>query len=614
VTSPPVIRLEGPYVPWTHAVAVGESGGATASARGTAWLDGRLLAGDDLAARVREIAGAAFPEQRVADLLGLCRKLDGAWAFVVGWPDGETLAAVDRLRTIPLFYGRLDGGRFVIGDSAAALGDCTDARAIDHEAAVELLLSGCVMGSRTIRRGVFLVQPGEVVHWKGGEVGADRHYRFLPTELSAAGSASLTETLDATMDAVFARLARQFAGQRIIVPLSGGLDSRLIVAMLKRHGHRDLLALTYGRPGSPDVETSRAVADALGIAWTFIPYVNGEWHRVMDTPAMRAFWEYAGQGAALPHLQDYLALQQLRRLDPGLEAVFFAGVVGDMIAGAWTPSSRLFRVASTRRPRQVEAADGPVDLAIVCDWLVSSKYDLWPARKDEVEAIERRIRSFFADVTFTEADSSASAFDLFEFENRQARYLANSVRAYESHGFGWWLPLCDDALMDFFLTVPTDLRTLKRLYAEWMRSRVFVDRMARLAEIPPIGDGRPMWYGEERPGRRTLLLERARAVARVARSAEPRMVRDVRFRWALKEYRSSDLRFDEWFAVDAAGARSTKLRTLMRASDGPLAGLPRELADRFGSREDYPLCFVAPLALLGAAYLAAAFRAKGRGG
>ena len=479
---------------------------------------------------------------------------------------------------------------------------------IDHEAAIELLLSGYVMDSRTIRMGVSQVQPGEVLHWRGGEVGPDRHYRFLRAEASAEGPDSLTETLDATMDKVFDRLARQFAGQRIIVPLSGGLDSRLVVAMLKRHGHRDLVALTYGGPGSAEADTSRAVADALSIPWMFIPYADGEWDPVMATPEMRAFWEYAGQGASLPHLQDYLALQQLRRLDPGLEAVFFPGVVGDMIAGVWTPSSILFREYSSRQPGKVHATEGPVDVRAVCDWLLASKYDLWPARKDEFGAIERRMGSFFADVTFTDVHNSATAFDLFEFENRQARYLANSVRAYETHGFGWWLPLCDDTLMDFFLTVPTDLRKLKRLYATWMRRRVFAGPITPLAEIPPIGDGHHAWYGEPRPSRRRVLWGQARALAQAYRTAEPRVVRDMRLGWAVREFRPTDLRFEEWFVADAAAARTTKLRALMSSSEGPLAGLPPKLTDRFRSRQDYPLCFISPLALLTAAYLAEAVR------
>lgn len=607
-TRPSVIRLQGSYLPWSHAAPL--SGRAIVSARGSAWMEERLLAGTELADRISERANSASPGSRLEDLLGLCRELNGAWAFCVQWPDGEALAAVDRLRSMPLFYGRLDDGRFALGDVAASLADCKGAGTLDGEAIVEFLLSGYVMDSRTLHEGVSQVQPGEVLYWSAGAVSLHRYYRFLRTEVSSEGPQSLAETLHATMDEVFDRLVRQFAGRRIIVPLSGGLDSRLVVAMLKRHGHRDLVAMNYGRRGSREAEVSRGVADALEIPWEFIPYEDGDWQPLVATPAMREFWHYAGQAAALPHLQDYLALHRLRERDPNLEAVFFPGYVGDMIAGAWTPGPGLFRNYSTRQPRHV-SIDRPVDVPAVCNWLLVSKYDLWPARRDEIGRIERRMRSFFEAVTFTAAHNSAAAFDLFEFENRQARYLANAVRSVEFHGFAWWLPLCDSRLMDFFLTVPTELRNTKRLYAWWMRSHIFVGRFSRLADIPPIGDGYVAWYGEAPPNRRTALRQWAQALYPLIKGVEPRRLRDIRFRRALRSYRPPDLRFEEWFATDDAQARSVKLRAVLDSSDSPLSGLPRGVTARIRAREDYPLCFISPLALLAAAYLAEVSRSSG---
>ena len=187
--------------------------------------------------------------------------------------------------------------------------------------------------------------------------------------------------------------------------------------------------------------------------------------------------------------------------------------------------------------------------------------------------------------------------------------MRTAVRSLEFHGFSWWLPLCDGDLMDFFLAVPTELRNAKGLYARGGCARhVFTGPMARLAEIPPIGDGRMAWYGEPRPSRRRVLWGQARALAQAYRTAEPRVVRDMRLGWAVREFRPTDLRFEEWFVADAAAARTTKLRALMSSSEGPLAGLPPKLTDRFRSRQDYPLCFISPLALLTAAYLAEAVR------
>ena len=204
---------------------------------------------------------------------------------------------------------------------------------LTEEAAVELLLSGYVMDSRTVHKGISQFQPGEALYWSGGTASLHRHYRFLRTEVSTDGPDALTATLHATMDEAFARLAQQFAGQRVIVPLSAGLDSRLVIAMLKRHGHRDLVAMTYGRRDSREADMSRAVADALDIRWEFLPSTRmGAGDGWSPAPPMRRFWRDAEQAAALPHLQDYLALQQLRQRDPGLRAVVLPGYVGDVVA------------------------------------------------------------------------------------------------------------------------------------------------------------------------------------------------------------------------------------------------------------------------------------------
>jgi asparagine synthase (glutamine-hydrolysing) len=59
-----------------------------------------------------------------------------------------------------------------------------------------------------------------------------------------------------------------------VVPLSGGLDSRIIVAMLKRLGVEDVICFTYGKKGNREAEISRQVAEALGYRWYFVEYTK----------------------------------------------------------------------------------------------------------------------------------------------------------------------------------------------------------------------------------------------------------------------------------------------------------------------------------------------------
>jgi asparagine synthase (glutamine-hydrolysing) len=52
--------------------------------------------------------------------------------------------------------------------------------------------------------------------------------------------------------------------ERIVLQLSGGLDSRAIACAVDRT-HRPFLALTRGRPGDPDLERGKAIAEKLGL-------------------------------------------------------------------------------------------------------------------------------------------------------------------------------------------------------------------------------------------------------------------------------------------------------------------------------------------------------------
>jgi len=559
-------------------------------ARGAAFCGERFLTEESLTHYIAESA-AVPPGDRFEVLKERVAKLNGSWALAVQWPDGEAVAAVDRLQTIPLFYGRKADGGLVIANNTADLSDCENARVLDEEAAIELLHSGYVMGCRTLRRGVCRVEPGGMLHWKNHSLTCSRHYRFLRTGWSTAGQRELTDQLDAVMHRVFARWVKAHAEQRIIVPLSGGLDSRLILAMLKLHGHPNLLAINYGRPGGIESNISYDVAKALGVPWKFFPYEDGEWHSLMVSTTMRDFWRFSGQDAVLPHIQDYLALHKLRYQEPKVDGVFFAGMVGDMIAGVWVPDHFVDN-------------EGLLDIKAVCSWLFYRKYAAVPVLRRDRARINHRMMEFFSHVPFSHHHNSAAAFDLFEFENRQARYIGNSVRSFEFYGYQWRLPLCDHELIEFFLSVPTQLRELKRLYALWMRDRVFVGTLAPLADIPPVGDGRCVWYGEPREIRHDLRQNTRRLLASVYHRWMPSFLQRLRSERGSRRFIPHPLRFNAWFAQNDAESRRQTVGDLMDGPGGLLCDLPPFLRVRVVPHEGIPLCHIDCLVMLSAVYLA----------
>src|SRR5262245_6574990 len=101
--SQPAVLLHDEHVAW-HSCA-GTAGEPVAHVRGYAHDGRQALENASLAKYLQQLAARGRAELEAA-----IPKLNGAWACVVVWPTGDLLAAVDRMRSIPLFL-RFEGDR-----------------------------------------------------------------------------------------------------------------------------------------------------------------------------------------------------------------------------------------------------------------------------------------------------------------------------------------------------------------------------------------------------------------------------------------------------------------------------------------------------------------------
>ncbi len=74
--------------------------------------------------------------------------------------------------------------------------------------------------------------------------------------------ASMDE-LEALLWDVFRRLDKAIGDRPIVVPLSAGYDSRLVVSALHALGRRNVICFSYGKPGGFEITTAKAVAEKL---------------------------------------------------------------------------------------------------------------------------------------------------------------------------------------------------------------------------------------------------------------------------------------------------------------------------------------------------------------
>jgi len=175
------------------------------------------------------------------------RKLTGRWDSILPWLQelngffnfvvchrGTAVAAVDRIRSRPLFYAT-DGPRLLLSDDAYWIREQLGLCAVDPVAELEYLLTGYVTGADTLFPEIKQLQAGEALiatavnqQW---EIETKRYYLFWRSPVKQTLT-ELTERFEAALRAAFDRLVRYADGKTLAVPLSGGGGSRFVVFVL----------------------------------------------------------------------------------------------------------------------------------------------------------------------------------------------------------------------------------------------------------------------------------------------------------------------------------------------------------------------------------------------
>ncbi|UXD87954.1 asparagine synthase family protein [Thalassolituus hydrocarboniclasticus] len=390
------------------------------------------------------------------------RKKNGFYALI--WEQGDKFyAAVDHIRSIPLFYGQKDSV-FFLSDSADWVREQVGNTIIDEVSRDEFLLTGYVTGSETLYPDVKQLQAGEflTVNKKDNEpvVNLKRYYRFLHTEPSLFDKQALNKGLDNVALSSIDNLIRYANGRQIVIPLSGGYDSRLIATLLKYKNYKNILTFTYGVLGNKESEYSQKVANSLGLKWHFIEYDSDLWSNAWNTEERIQYQKWASGWSSLPHMQDWLAVKILKNSNiVAQDCIFVPGHSGDFVAGSHIPEVAFIRKNLT--------------LVDSCRLTYNFHYSISPSEesKKSPNYWYARIKQNMEYDDFCSSESLADSYEKWDWQERQAKFICNSVRVYEFYGYDWWLPLWDKDFVTFWQEIPLELRKKRLWYIEYVQKK-----------------------------------------------------------------------------------------------------------------------------------------------
>lgn len=374
------------------------------------------------------------------------RNLDGVFSFILEEKD-RIIFGTDRLRGLPLFYTIVENEIWV-GDDINTIVSELEKPQINY-AGLKDLRDTClfVIGSDTLIKGVYQVRAAEFCTYDVS-LSKIKRCQYFHSEHGDFYDDNDIETIrTAFHDAYFQtgkNIVKILNGRTAVIPLSGGADSRMIVSMLREQNYNNVICFTYGKPGNPESEMSKAVAKEYGYEWHIIPYSAEANARLRDDDETKSYIDYAFMYCTTPHFQDYYAVRELKQrgIIPN-DSVFIPGHSGDIPNGN--------HVAALYLHDKVTKQECLSNMARFA-------YAINPKKH------EARLQKEFNLPEQGSPQDYASIEEWMDTSERQAKFIVHSTRVYEYFGYEWLIPLWDKTQFDFWKRVSLQWRYKRKLY------------------------------------------------------------------------------------------------------------------------------------------------------
>lgn len=446
-------------------------------ARVAPWA-GRAIASDPATGTRLILLGRAWRAHQEADAATLLQRflqegpatvggLGGSFAIVVWQPSEKTLLLItDRLGTKKLYVWQSAETILVATELAAILGHPRVPRVIDEAAVEQFLVTSHLVDTSTLVRDVKVLPPGTIV--RIDPAGLSRRTYWSPRIVRAEDD-GLDAWADRLAEVLSPAVRARCSNGPLLLPLSGGLDSRSIAAFVPPHLASTALSASFGHPHCLDVRYGRRVARALGARFRFMPLPE-------------AFFRlYLGPVQALCDGEVSIeALPMYRLMEMGRPGqTMLMGFLGDALSGGHLlgldPAARSAADLDTvwRRKYQGKGFSEPLLEQV----LLPERY----------RAVTGGTRAIMQDaLEKAEAETLDEKALIAELHHRQSRYIAYFGRLLSSR-YRVENPFLDLDVLDTFLALPLAHRQGQRAYR-----RMLVRHAPRLAAVPEMKTHRPV--------------------------------------------------------------------------------------------------------------------------
>ncbi|MBF96491.1 MAG: hypothetical protein CMJ13_04630 [Pelagibacterales bacterium] len=413
-------------------------------------IDPKIL--EDLVIKLKNKSSNLTTKQIKSDLI----KFKGNFSIIIMLNKNYLLAVVDRVKSIPIFMAKTEKSLF-LGNYAPSLIKTLANKKIDHNSLLSFKMSGYCIGRNTLYKNLFQLLPGEACLIRNKSLKYISYHSFIKKDkIFTDSKEKLSKKLAKMTLSIFEEIIKNNKSKKIVVPLSGGYDSRLIASALYHLNARDVVCFSYGKKNNFEAKVAREISSKLNFPWHFVELNNKKQSQNFKSKMYKDYTIYSDTLGSWSYIQDLFAIKELlEKKVINKNSVIINGNTGDFITGGHLPGYD--RKLKDKKSR----------LNLIFKYISSKHFSLWENyfSRNQYNLINKLIlKSIPKSLLNIGLEEDYKVYEYVEFINRQSNYVIQGQRQYDFLKIAWELPLWHDNYLKFWNKVPFELKYNQDLY------------------------------------------------------------------------------------------------------------------------------------------------------
>ena len=358
------------------------------------------------------------------ELLKFVKQQDGFFRIAI-WNDNFFFGAVDQVASKSILY-RKEGKKLFVYLNPPSF------KKIDHTSLKDIYYSGYTLNNETIYKNIKNMMPGDLILCNKYKNIIYKWNYFSPNYIKKS-----KKNFEKIIEGIFQKIKKNNLNKKFLVPLSSGYDSRLIVSLMK-YSEMEFETFTYGFKNQRDFKIAGEICNKLNIKNHQV-VMDNEKNKIYFSKKFKDYLNYENFGISANNFGDFGPLNTLKNKINRKEFMIINGQSGDFLTGGHLPCNILYKKFSLGKNK-----------SLLFNHILNKHYNLWSDKYYENKKVYLdRVQNYY----FKKCKSYnnlLSSYEIYEFENRQCKWVIGQQKVYDYFGYSWELPLWKKDIMDFF--------------------------------------------------------------------------------------------------------------------------------------------------------------------